>query len=758
MSDEQRPQPEFWSRLRNHPAFQAAVVFAGGSWLVLQGADIFGLATDTVRLLGILLVAILILLVGYALFGVLRRDRGKVVVARVRTRTVALAAAGLLVLGTGAWFARPYIVPPLRTGAEVIAVLPFNATGPGVELLGEGLVDLMSTNLNEVGVLRTINPRTTLHEFEKVSSGGSLDLEGQLRVGRNVGAGAVLVGSVVSTGNEVRITAELFAVETGSSIARAQESGRPDSVLALVDQLSVELMQDIWRSRLPLPALRVAAITSQSIPAIKAYLRGEQFYRRAQWDSAAAAFQEAVSFDSTFALAHFRLGEVYGWSESLGSAQAQEHSDFAAQYSERLPARERALIVAHQLHEQGRVEAIDSLLAYVTRFPDDVAGHFQLADARYHAGALLGLDFATMSESFERVHQMDPTFAPNYAHLLELAIFTDDSAAFRRYIDEYRELAPQESPAYEAAGAARWLERDQAFAEISRLLRGELARPATAANRVMAGALIRAYETADLEFLFAVMDTLAVAGAGPQQAGQNTGMRVTFLGSTGRLREADQLAAELRAVSVSRSMNFTMPFIVSDLAREDVFAAERSTLMNGANRPNAAFWLAQWELVRGNPAAAERHLSLVRNDTSAVRAAKPAMVAATEGWLQVLRGDTVDGMKAMKRALLDLGYSPGDIGQSTFLRLQLAVFQTTRPETRAEGIRRLEVAMRVEPPLMALVAVPLAEAYVAEGRTQDAALTYRRFLDLWADADPEFQPMVQSARNALARLVGENPT
>lgn len=755
MSGEQRPPSEFWTRLRGHPAFQAAMVFAGASWLALQAADVFGLATETVRLVGGLLVAVLLLLVGYALFAVLRHERPGAggAVARVRARTAALVAAVLLVLGTGAWFARPYVMPPVRPGAEVIAVLPFNATGPGVDLLGEGMVDLLSANLNEVGLLRTINPRTTLHQFGEVAGGGSVDLAGQLRVGRNVGAGSVLIGSVFSTGSEVRITAELYATESGSIIAKAQESGRPDSVLALVDQLSIELMQDIWRARAPLPALRVSAITSTSIPAIKAYLRGEQFYRRVLWDSAAAAFEEAVQHDSTFALAHFRLGETYGWRESLGSAQAQEHSDRAARFAERLPARERALIVAHQLHEQGRVESIDSLQTYVSRFPDDVAGHYLLADARFHAGDVLGLDLPSLLGGFERVHELDSSFAPNYAHLIELTILTDDSARFRRFLAEYREISPGEAEMYEAAGLMRWGAPDSALALLGRVLRAEATPRPAVIGRLSTTSTLRTFAETDLEFGLATLDTLAAATVSTQLRNVAIGSKTTLLGSFGRMTEASRAAEPLRAQNVSLSLNFSLPLIFSGYAPDDLFAAERRALADAAERPSAAYWLGIRALMLGDPAAAQRHIAVARSDTS--RDAHPLMIDALDGWLTVTRGDTLGGIGAMKDALLELGYEPRVLGPSSPLRVALAILQLSQPATRAEGIRRLEKVLLQDPGTLPYVAAPLAEAYVAEGRTADAALMYERFIDLWKNADPTQRPRVDAARAALQRLVGE---
>jgi hypothetical protein len=49
------------------------------------------------------------------------------------------------------------------------------------------------------------------------------------------------------------------------------------------------------------------------LQALKAFLQGEQFYRRGLWDSALARYDEAVVADSTFALALNRMNWVLYW-------------------------------------------------------------------------------------------------------------------------------------------------------------------------------------------------------------------------------------------------------------------------------------------------------------------------------------------------------------------------------------------------------------------------------------------------------------
>ncbi len=50
-----------------------------------------------------------------------------------------------------------------------------------------------------------------------------------------------------------------------------------------------------------------------------------------------------------------------------------------------------------------------------------------------------------------------------------------------------------------------------------------------------------------------------------------------------------------------------------------------------------------------------------------------------------------------------------------------------------------------------------AEIYERLGEREKAALHYRRFVELWSDADPELRSMVEHAEAHLASLAGEAP-
>ena len=338
-----------WSAVRAHPAFRAGAVWAGAGFVLLQVMDLVGLPTGAIRWTGVLLA------VGFVLtttaLALHRRSAGAAfVAARIpQGRRLVAALAVLLVLGSGAWWTGAKLMGrTVAPGAERIAVLPFSASGSSATL-GEGVMDLLATSLDQAGGVRTVHPRTVMVRWaQRAGSAALLDLEGSLAVGREVGAGSVLLGSVVHAGDRVRLTGELYTV-AGERIGEARTEGSADSVLALVDDLAARMLREVWRSREPVPNLRLEAITTSSVEALGAYLRGERHYRASRWDSTVVAFQEAVALDSTFALAWLRLGEGYGWTKSHGHPDALAAARTAAALADRLPARDRAIVIKDEI-------------------------------------------------------------------------------------------------------------------------------------------------------------------------------------------------------------------------------------------------------------------------------------------------------------------------------------------------------------------------------------------------------------------------
>jgi len=340
---------------------------------------------------------------------------------RVTRRAAILAGAAiLLVAGLAATLLlRSRHEGPVAPEAEVIAVLPFRTSGAGLDVMREGMVDLLARDLDAVGGVRTVDPRTVLRRWRRVGGGGA-DLSQALKVGREAGAGSVLTGSVVEAGGRVRLDAELRSV-AGLSLARARVDGPADSLLGLVDGLGLALLRDVWRSHEPMPNLRLGSLTTNSIEALRAFLEGERFYRLSMWDSAKTALTRAVQADTAFALAHMRLAMVFGWRDGMESQEYVQSGLAALRHADRLSERDRSLLRGYQLFSEINPAALDTARAYVRRYPDDIEARFLLGEILFHFNRLFAFPPDSSIAAFETVLRLDSSLTPALIHPAEAA-------------------------------------------------------------------------------------------------------------------------------------------------------------------------------------------------------------------------------------------------------------------------------------------------------------------------------------------------
>jgi serine/threonine-protein kinase len=662
---------------------------------------------------------------------------------------VALAAVGLFTWRSTASGS------PVVEGAQRIAVLPFRTSGAGVELLGEGLVDLMSTNLDAIGGITTVEPRTVLQRWKE--RGSTIDLDGALAVGEAVDAGAVILGSVVATGNAVRLTADLYARD-GDKLATAQVNGHADSVLSLVDGLSLALMREVWRSNEPLPSIRVAGLTTTSIGALRAYLRGEQHYRTSAWDSAAVAFGEAVAEDSTFALAHYRLAMTYGWTGNANTRQAADAGTAAVRYASRLPPEERSLVIAYRMFQEGKTAATDSMLRYTAAHPGDADGWYLLGESQYHTRRNVAFTPAQLMAPFDRVLELDPSLTPAAIHPLEVALELADSALYRKYMG-----------VLQTAGAATEIAR---FDPVGQLVFGgdvdssALAR-AFSGNRLDAATagivgLFNAPGRSVDDALGRVEEVQRVVPESENMARQLPQMRALMYVGLGRLEDARRLADSAPPESryflmmTPVSGGFAPPGYADSLATELRAVVARMPPAAAASNPYQIYSRAMFHLGQGDAASAkpfvERGLAM---DSAALEQFGGQWIRglqqAASGWLAILEGDTTGGLARINAGLERVGAFGGP-AMTAPVRLQRAIVLSRRPATREEGITMLRHSFPFDPQYRPIANIAIAEALQAAGDRKGAEEAYGEFLRLWAGADASLRPRVEAARAALTAL------
>jgi serine/threonine protein kinase/Tfp pilus assembly protein PilF len=203
--------------------------------------------------------------------------------------------------------------PPNRFASQAsIAVLPFTnmSADRDQDYFCEGMAEDIIHALTKVGGLRVVARASSFQFSEK-----SRDIRD---IGRALHVGRVLEGSVRTSGNRLRVTAQLINVEDNSHLWSERYDRQKEDVFAIQDDISQRIVEAL---RIHLVGERKeerAKRHSDDVEAYHLYLKGQHNWYRRESDSlqkAAAFFEEAARKDPAYALAHVGLANAYS---SLG--------------------------------------------------------------------------------------------------------------------------------------------------------------------------------------------------------------------------------------------------------------------------------------------------------------------------------------------------------------------------------------------------------------------------------------------------------
>jgi serine/threonine protein kinase/tetratricopeptide (TPR) repeat protein len=306
--------------------------------------------------------------------------------------------------------------------SKAVAILPFHVHGePSLAYLREGMVDLLAAKLTGEGGLRAADPRAVYSAWRRVVADDTDDLsrDSAVALGRRLGAAHVLLGDVVGTPASVVVNASVVNAR-GTVVGRASAEGAHTELPALVDRLAAQLLSASAGE----DPQRLDALTSTSLPALRAYLEGQAAYRRGRYAEAVGHFGRAVDLDSTFALAGLGLSLADGWA---GMGHARERGRAVAwHWRARLSQRDRALLDAHVGPAYPRPSTVRQRLAATEAAlrlsPDRVELWYELGDLHYHYGRLLGIATweSQAEKALRRAVAADSTLSASIHHLIGL--------------------------------------------------------------------------------------------------------------------------------------------------------------------------------------------------------------------------------------------------------------------------------------------------------------------------------------------------
>jgi TolB-like protein/DNA-binding winged helix-turn-helix (wHTH) protein/Tfp pilus assembly protein PilF len=266
---------------------------------------------------------------------------------------------------------------------QSLAVLPLEnlSRDPEQEYFADGLTDALITDLGAISSLRVIS-RTSVMQYKRTK-------KALPEIARELNVDAAVEGTVLRSGNRVRITAQLLRARTDTHLWAQTYERDAEDVIRLERQMALAIASQV-SGQLTLADRTIAPGSRTPNPAaFDAYLRGRYFWNMRDAKAipeAVGYFEQALRQDPNFALAWSGLADCYstGWWTAVDYSRAETYA-------------RKALALAPELAE----------------------AHISLGYAEYDLGR-----FANAEREARRGIELDPNYVTAH-HFLAFCLLTE---------------------------------------------------------------------------------------------------------------------------------------------------------------------------------------------------------------------------------------------------------------------------------------------------------------------------------------------
>ena len=211
---------------------------------------------------------------------------------------------------------------------ERIAVLPFvnMSPDPNDEFFADGMTEELITALSLVKGLKVI-ARTSVMNYKKK------DLNVKA-IGRELGVGTIVEGSVRKAGNRIRVTVQVVDVDTEEHLWASKYDGSLDDVFAVQGDIADKVASSIPSELKKAGSTIAAGKDTDDVQAYMSFLQGRDLmYSKSEGPlrQSIQLFQHAIERDPNFARAFVGIAQGYlslgnsgyiSWTESLETARS----------------------------------------------------------------------------------------------------------------------------------------------------------------------------------------------------------------------------------------------------------------------------------------------------------------------------------------------------------------------------------------------------------------------------------------------------
>jgi TolB-like protein/Tfp pilus assembly protein PilF len=227
-----------------------------------------------------------------------------------RRNVIMLVATGVIVSAIAGFFLLPRI-SSARKIDKSIAVLPFENLSDDKEnaYFADGIQDDVLTNLSKIGDLKVIS-RTSVMPYRGKASNVR-------EIGKALGVGAILEGSVRRIGNRVRVNVQLICTDTDEHLWAEDYDRDLTDVFAIQTDLAQQIVRELQAKLSPMEKAQIERKPTENGEAYLAFVQAhnlsgakESLEKLRQSEQ---LYQRAIELDPNFALAIARYSQLESW-------------------------------------------------------------------------------------------------------------------------------------------------------------------------------------------------------------------------------------------------------------------------------------------------------------------------------------------------------------------------------------------------------------------------------------------------------------
>ncbi len=304
--------------------------------------------------------------------------------ARVSRPALVILSMLVMVLATALVyrsFRKSSVAAPPTSQLTSLVVLPFENLSADKDqaYFADGMTDELIAHLAKIRSLRVIS-RTSSMEYKGTHKTLS-------QIARDLNVDSVVEGTVMRSGDRVRITAELVQVATDRHLWAETYESQLGDILTLQSHVASAIVNEIRVKLTPEDQVRLASTRPVSTESYENYLKGRYYWNKRSQEGLTKAidyFQLAIEKDPNYALAYAGLADCYS---IIGSAIV-------------------GTVPADQVASQARAAALKSLELDNTL----AEAHTSLATVRFN----YDWDWSAAASGFRRAVELNPSYATAY--------------------------------------------------------------------------------------------------------------------------------------------------------------------------------------------------------------------------------------------------------------------------------------------------------------------------------------------------------